>query len=119
MKVGSLRGRKRGEEVRRELGERQHQERNGPHAAIGEAQLDVIVRTELEVGDGLRIGVNGLADDFEEAMEAVRGGVVGAGRPDHVQAFQTQLGLERAQRVDLAWDPDHGQPPVAARAGGL
>ena len=49
-------------------------------------------------------------------MEPLGGRVVRAGRADDIEPLEPQLLLQRAQRVDLAGNADHREPPEAARA---
>ena len=90
------------------------QERDLLHAPAREAQLDVVVGAELEVLDGL----GAVRQQRQEFVEALRRRVVGAGRADHVQALETEFGLERAQRVHLAGNADDREAPMAAARAG-
>jgi hypothetical protein len=70
------------------------------------------VSGKLQVADLLRPR----RQQAEEGVEVLGRGVVRAGRADHVEALETQLGLELAQRINLARDADHGQALEALRA---
>jgi len=72
----------------------------------------MIVGAELEIADALRR----IRQQLQEQVEILGRGVVGARCSDHVDPLETQLGLERTQRVHLAGNADQGDPLVPGRS---
>ena len=75
----------------------------------------MIIGAEFEIGD--RLGL--IAQQGEKFMEIFGRGIVRTGCADDVQPFEAQLGLQRAQRMDLAGDADDGDAFVPGSAGGF
>ncbi len=97
------------EEVGGEVRERQFEEGDFPFCAVCEAEFDVIVSSEFEVGDA--IGVIG--ETTEEVVEILACGVVGTRRADDVEAVEVELFFDPAECVDLTGDADDGEAFVA------
>ncbi len=105
---------RQGEEIRRQLRNRQLQEGHGASPAIRVAKLHVIIGPELQIRD--RRGIVG--EQRQELMEPLRRRVVGARRADDEHVFEAEFGLDRAQGVHLAGNADDRNAAVpAARAG--
>ena len=104
-----------GEEIRRQLGQWQHQERHGFDAPVRESQLHVVIGAEFEVGDA--VGIFG--DQAKELVKPLGRGVVRAGCSYDVDLLEAELPLKGAQGKDLAGDADQGDFRKAACTGGL